>query len=154
MKNLLYIDDSADDVFLFESACRRAKVSFGFRSVKDGEKAIAYLAGEGIYADRECYPVPDLILLDLKMPFRSGYEVLAWIRSQPRLKQLPVIIFTGGIRDSDAEHVCQLGADEFLAKTGELDELMKIALALESVLAHAHFSLKPLRSLRSYKTGS
>ncbi len=144
-RNVLHVDDSADDLLMLQSACRSAGVSFGLQSVKDGEKAIAYLAGEGIYADRACYPVPDLILLDLKMPLKSGFDVLAWIRSQPRLRQLPVIIFTGGVREFDVGRAFRLGADQFLLKTGQLAELKELALALESVFAGGQLDLKPLQ---------
>lgn len=145
-RNILYADDSADDRFMLQSACQSAGVSFRLHSVKDGEKAIAYLAGEGIYADRESYPVPDLILLDLKMPVKSGYDVLAWIRQQPQLKELPVIIYTGGVREFDVERALQMGANEFLLKTGRLGQLQELALALESVFAQGRLDLKPLQT--------
>jgi CheY-like chemotaxis protein len=147
LRNILHVDDSADDLLLVRAACQYARVSFGLQSVEGGEKAIAYLTGEGIYSDRARHPVPDLILLDLKMPLKSGYEVLAWIRNQPHFKTTPVIIFTGGAKESDIERVYQMGADEFLAKTGLLTELNKIALALESVFARGDLDLKPLHLL-------
>jgi CheY-like chemotaxis protein len=136
---------------LLQFACQSAGVSFGLHSAKDGEKAIAYLAGEGIYADRASYPVPDLVLLDLKMPFKSGYEVLVWIRNQPHLKLLPVVVFTGGTRESDIERAYKLGANEFLVKTGKLEQLKEMALALESVLADERVNLKAVQGLGASK---
>src|SRR5436309_4012733 len=142
MPTILNVDDSEDDVLLLRSACRLAKVSFGFQSVKDGDAAIAYLRGQGVYSDRKEYPVPDLVLLDLKMPVMSGFEVLAWIRSQPRLRDLPVIIFTASVHELDRERARQLGATEFLVKTASVAQLKRLALALDAFVGQAEPALE------------
>src|SRR3954464_15141329 len=90
---VLHVDDDPSDTLLMEQACRKAGVSFQLRSVADGEAAIAYLSGEGIYADRERHPLPALVLLDLKMPRKTGFDVLKWIRVRSTYKPLPVVIF-------------------------------------------------------------
>ena len=86
---ILLAEDDPNDVILFQRAMERASLSAdSLKAVGDGEKAISYLSGQGIYADRDLYPLPALLLLDLKMPRKSGLEVLEWVRRQPGLKRL------------------------------------------------------------------
>src|SRR5438105_11917743 len=89
---VLHIDDDPNDTTLLQAAMRRAGVEFLLQNVEDGEHAIAYLSGTGVYADRVVHPLPALILLDLKMPRATGFEVLEWIRSHPELGGLPVVV--------------------------------------------------------------
>jgi len=80
---ILLVEDDSNDVFLMERAFNKARLANPLKVVRDGEEAISYLLGEGIYADRAEYPMPFMILLDLKMPRLSGFEVLEWLESQP-----------------------------------------------------------------------
>jgi len=97
MKTLLYVDDSSDDRFLVERACRSAGVSFQLKTVGGGFDAVRYLSGEGEFHNRAEYPLPDLILLDLKMPEVDGFEVLHWIRGDPTTHAIPVALYTGSL---------------------------------------------------------
>ena len=87
---VLHIDDDPNDTELLRAAARRAQAAFILHNAEDTEQAIAYLSGKGIYADRQTYTMPHLVLLDLKMPRVNGFELLRWIRRHPQLHALPV----------------------------------------------------------------
>src|SRR5947207_15017530 len=91
--------------------------------VDDGDKAVAYLAGHGGFADRARHPLPVLLLLDLKLPRRSGLEVLAWVRQQPTLKRLPVVVLTSSEESADINRAYDLGANSYLVKPVAFDAL-------------------------------
>src|ERR1035438_8483717 len=91
-KNVLVVEDSADDVELLLIAARTAPDVVSFHMVKDGEQALAYLKGEGQFADRKAHPLPHLVLLDLSLPGMDGFEVLAWIRQHPEFSALKVFV--------------------------------------------------------------
>lgn len=91
---ILIVEDDANDVLLLHRAFQKANIVVPLQTVSHGDDAVAYLAGEGVYADRERYPPPVLVLLDLKLPRRSGLEVLEWIRGQGGLRRLPVVVLT------------------------------------------------------------
>ena len=88
MKNILYAEDDPDDVRILQLAFKRAKSEERLWFVDDGEVAIAWLQGTGDYANREKHPLPDVLLLDLKMPRKSGFEVLEWVRKSPNFEKL------------------------------------------------------------------
>ena len=99
---ILLVEDDPDDVLLIQRAVRKAKIANPLQVVGNGDDAVAYLAGEGPYGDRERYPLPVLMLLDLKLPRRSGLEVLAWLRRQPGdVRRLRVVILTSSRESSD-----------------------------------------------------
>src|SRR5689334_3395224 len=113
---ILVADDDADEIVLLRLAFLKAGLSNRLISVGDGEECVQYLRGEGEFADRSLFPLPQLLLLDLKMPRLNGIQVLTWIRSQPHFRQLPVIVLTGTTFDSDITRAYAAGANSFLPK--------------------------------------
>jgi CheY-like chemotaxis protein len=100
------------------------------RVLKDGEEAIAYLSGTGSYTNRLDHPLPRLVLLDLKMPRVDGFEVLRWIRGQPRLAGLRVVVLTSSTDVRDVNLAIQSGADSFLIKPADFLRLVEFSEAL------------------------
>lgn len=128
---ILYIEDREDDAFFMIRACAMAGIRQPLQAVPNGAQAIAYLEGSGAFADRQRYPLPCLILLDLHMPGTSGFEVLAWIRSRPEFAELPVLVFTSSSLPSDSERATRLGANGYLVKPLTLKELVEMVNGLK-----------------------
>ena len=116
MKTVLLVEDNDDDLFFMKMACQRTGIPHALQSVTDGAQAVDYLAGDGVFADRTKYPMPDLVFLDIKLPKRSGHEVLAWIRTQPAFKTLPVVMLTSSTAASDVSRAYELGVTSYLRK--------------------------------------
>lgn len=127
---ILLVEDNADDVLLVKRAFRKAQIANPIHVASDGDAAVAYLAGQGSFADRAKYPMPILILLDLKLPRRSGAEVLAWLREQPIVKRIPVVILTSSREKRDVEQLYDLGANSYLVKPVEFDDLLAMMRTL------------------------
>ena len=126
---LLLVEDNEDDVFLMQRALKGACVTNPLFVVEDGQQAVDYLGGTGEFADRDEYPLPGVVFLDLKLPFMSGHDVLAWIRRQKQLESLVVIVLTSSNEASDLSRCYSLGANSYLVKppTPEhLEELAKV----------------------------
>ena len=128
---LLYAEDEENDVLFLERAFKLAGSSHSLKAVPDGAQALEYLTGEGIFADRTRHPFPDLILLDINMPKKSGLDVLEWLRSQPRYKSLPALILTSSSRPEDMEKARQLGADDYLLKPSDPLKLVELVRSLQ-----------------------
>ncbi len=122
--NILVVEDNSDDVFLLEQAFRRAEARSRLISVPDGISALEYLTGQADYADRAIYPVPDLLLLDLNLPRKNGFEVLEWLRSEPRYARIMVHVLTSSSRGADIERAYALHANSYTVKPTRLDELV------------------------------
>jgi CheY-like chemotaxis protein len=116
---ILVVEDRDDDILLIRRAFEKARLSNPLHFVRDGEEAVIYLRGEGIYSSRAEHPLPDLILLDLKLPKMDGFELLKWIREQPGIRALPVVVLTSSDQIRDVNRAYQLGANSFFVK--ELD---------------------------------
>ena len=128
---ILVADDSADDVHFMLRAFRRSGLLNPVFVVHDGDEAVAYLNGDGKFADRREYPLPSLLLLDLKMPNRNGFEVLDWIRRHPRLKHIRVVVLTNSGEVTDINRSYALGANSFMVKPVNQDQLFAISDALK-----------------------
>ena len=127
---MLYAEDEENDILFLELAFKRAGVPHTLMSVPDGVAAINYLAGEVPFSDRARHPLPALILLDINMPKRSGFEVLEWIRRQSHLKSLPVLMLTSSTRPEDEEQALRLGADDYLLKPSDPLKLTEVVKSL------------------------
>jgi CheY-like chemotaxis protein len=130
---LLLVDDNDDDLFALRRALKKAGVTNPQQVATDGQQAIDYLAGEGKFADRTQFPLPLLVFLDLKMPYRNGFDVLAWVREQPDLASLPVVVLTGSDELRDHQRASVLGARSYLVKPPQPADLRSIMESLESV---------------------
>ena len=93
-KVILLVEDDEHDVFFFRRALSKAGLQLPLRLVSDGEQAVQYLNGDGEYADRAEHPFPDIIFLDLKLPYLTGMEVLEYVQEQPALSTIEVIVLT------------------------------------------------------------
>ncbi len=123
---VLLVEDNADEVLLIQRAFRKAEISASLQVLNNGEQAIAYLSRQSPYDDRDCYPLPVLILLDLKLPRRSGAEVLSWLRQQPGLKRIPVVILTASSEYADVNQLYDLGVNAYLVKPIRFDRLVEM----------------------------
>ena len=124
---ILLVEDREDDVLLIRKAFDRASVNNPLYVVRTGEEAISYLEGVGAYANRAEYPLPDLLLLDLKLPGSDGFDVLRWVRQQPGLSALRVVVLTSSDHPNDRERAMQLGATRFEVKTGHYTDYERLA---------------------------
>lgn len=129
---ILLVEDDQDDVFIMQRALRLGKIANPLQVVRDGQEALDYLAGTGRYADRSQYPLPFLIFLDLKMPYLSGFEVLAWLRQQPLLEGIVVVVLTGSAEARDQDRAYALGARTYLVKPPTAKVLHEIFDSLKS----------------------
>jgi len=136
---ILVVDDSEDDTLLLRLAFQKAEFHATVRSVGDGEDAIAYFEGRFPYNDRTVYPRPTLVLLDLNMPRKGGFEVMEWIRAQPELRHLPVIVLTSSMRAGDVEQAFDFGATSFFVKPTRMEELITMVRCLRDWLHFSHF---------------
>ena len=128
---LLLVEDNEDDVFLMKRALKGAQVINPLHVVEDGQEAVNYLAGAGKFADRAAYPLPAVVFLDLKLPYISGHDVLAWIRRQKELESLVVIVLTSSNEASDLSRCYALGANSYVVKPPSPEQLEELANAFK-----------------------
>ena len=138
-QTILLVDDSENDLLLMRAAFELAETNPPLQEVRNGEEAISYLRGDSPYNDRARYPLPAIMLLDLNMPRKSGFDVLAWVRSQPKIKRLTVIILTASMRNEDVERAFDLGASSFLVKPSDLNALSSMMRCLCEWVRINHF---------------
>jgi CheY-like chemotaxis protein len=127
---ILLVEDSEDNVFLVRHAMHKAGITARLEVAATGERAIEYLAGTNGYSDWNQFPLPSIVLLDLKMPGMSGFDVLKWIRRQPGLKALRVAMLTSSELPSEIKMAHDLGANIFLTKPVQLERLIQIMKTL------------------------
>lgn len=130
MRCILQIEDDENDVFLLQYAFRQAGITHPLRHVANGRQALEYLRGEPPYGDRGQYPLPCLVLLDLKLPLVPGLEVLKWIRSQPAFQTLVVVVFSSSANPQDVRNAYQHGANAFAVKPADAHRRLDFARSL------------------------
>ena len=140
---VLHIDDDPNDTELLRAAARRADAHLDLQNVEDGEQAMAYLNGVGPYADRVCYPLPALILLDLKMPRATGFELLKWIRKHPEIGAVPVVILSGSELHEDIRQAYAFGANSYLIKPLGFEALVDLVRDVRAVWLAQCSSISP-----------
>jgi CheY-like chemotaxis protein len=130
---VLHVDDDPNDTALLQAASRKADVGFELQNVEDGEQAIAYLAGNGKFKDRSSYRMPCLVLLDLKMPRATGFEIMQWIRQHPKLHHLPIIVLSGSELQDDIRMAYAQGANSYLVKPLGFEALVDLVKSINVV---------------------
>lgn len=123
---ILLAEDDENDIALFQRAFRQAQIKNPLQIVRDGEEAIAYLQGDGKFADRAQFPLPTLLLLDLKMPRKSGFQVLQWVRQHPTLKALRILVLTTSSDMRDVNMAYELGANSFIVKSLDIQTFLEL----------------------------
>jgi CheY-like chemotaxis protein len=127
---LLLVEDDPNDILLIQRAFAKASLVNPIKIVRDGEEALHYFRGTGEFSDRTRYPLPSLILLDLKLPRKSGLEVLQWLREQPGFVHIPVIVLTSSKESSDINRAYSLGANSYLVKPVGFEGLLDMVKTL------------------------
>ncbi len=122
-KTILLVEDEESDILFMQMALQAEGVDNPLAITRDGREALAYLQGQEQYADRQKYPLPSLVLLDLRLPYVPGLEVLQWLRQQPSFAHLPVLVLSTSNQDADVEAAYGLGANAYLVKPPLLSEL-------------------------------
>ena len=130
----LVVEDEPGDALLIQRAFAKAKIMNPVHLVRDGDQAVEYLQGVGAYADRTRYPLPKVMLLDLKLPRRSGLEVLEWLREKPGLKRLSVVVLTSSRETSDVNRASDLGVSSYLVKPVDYNQLVSMVAALNQLI--------------------
>ena len=123
-QTILLAEDNPDDIRLIRMAFEKAGFVNPLSVVRNGAEAIQYLKGQGRFTNRELFPIPAVILLDLNMPIMSGFEVLTWLRQRAEWKCLPVVVLTTSFYGPDIEKAYDLGANSFITKSVDLDEFV------------------------------
>jgi CheY-like chemotaxis protein len=113
---ILIVEDDENDRAMLQRGFGRVNIKGEIRFLADGEKAIAYMAGTGEFSDRESFPLPVLMLLDLRLPRKSGFEVLEWLRGREGIRRLPVVVLTSSRDPRDIDRAYDLGANSYLSK--------------------------------------
>jgi CheY-like chemotaxis protein len=125
-RTILLVEDDDNDVYFMKRAAQQAGILHSLQVAQDGQEALDYLGGLREYADRQRFPLPYLVLLDLKLPRVMGFEVLKWIRQQPELRTSIVIVLSSSELGPDIERAYQLGANSYLVKPSTPDELTEM----------------------------
>ncbi len=128
---ILLVEDNEDDVFLFKRALKGTGILNPIFVADNGQIAIDYLSGVGQFADRAKYPIPAAIFLDLKLPIKSGFAVLGWVREQERLRLIPLVVLSSSSEPTDRNEAMRLGAHAYQVKPPTPSKLRDLAKALE-----------------------
>jgi CheY-like chemotaxis protein len=129
---ILVAEDEESDALILQLACRKAAIAHPLVIVADGQEVVDYLSGKGRYADRSVHPLPALIVLDLKMPRMTGFDVLGWLASQREVGNVPAVVLSSSPDESDIAKARRLGAREYFVKPHQVQELVAIVLRMKA----------------------
>ena len=147
---ILLVEDEPSDVFLMKRAIKGAQIPNPLQVACDGQEAIDYLSGAGKFSDRAQFPLPSIIFLDLKLPYKNGFEVLAWLRDQSHLDQILVMVLTSSSEERDISQCYKLGARTFLVKPPTPAMLLELMVSLKEYwIKHNEFTLPDDGDLQS-----
>jgi CheY-like chemotaxis protein len=130
IRTILLVEDNEDDVFLMRQSIKKAKITNPLQTVEDGREVLNYLQGFGKFNDRAEFPLPFLILLDLKLPLLSGLEVLRWIRERPEFETMLVVVLTASQEERDVDSAYRMGANSYLVKPPSVEKLDEMTKSL------------------------
>jgi len=125
-EKVLCVEDNEDDIFFVERIFKQIGARCELRFARDGIEAIEYLSGKGVFQDRAKYPMPTIILMDLKMPRRNGFEVLEWMHNQVEIRLIPTIVVTSSTLQEDVTRAYRLGANAVMNKPVDKDSLLQM----------------------------
>lgn len=148
LKTVLYAEDGENDMFFMERAFEKLKLGHPLRIVQGGKPAIAYLSGSAPFSDRSANPTPGFVHLDLSMPGKGGLDVLQWVRTQPSLSEIPIVVLTSSNQQSDVQRADLLGANGYLIEPGEPGELLPLVEEL-----HRYWLVKRHRPTKFVEVG-
>lgn len=152
---ILQVEDDENDIFMLQRVFSKTGIPCPLRAVRDGQEALDYLSGNGQYSDRASFPLPCLVLLDLKLPLRTGFEVLHWIRQHPDFKTLVVVVFSASELEEDVRRAYQEGANSYVVKPPGFPQAIELGQLFKGWwLSFNHFPpvdlVKPNRELREF----
>src|SRR5262245_3108427 len=128
-RNVLLVEDDENDVFFFKRAMKVVGWTSPVQVAQDGKQAVEYLQATGRPSYHEELLVPSLVLLDLKLPYMSGFDVLKWIRDNSNLKHVAVVVLTSSREEVDIQRACNLGANGYVVKPAAAEELIELVKA-------------------------
>lgn len=125
-KSILLVEDNDDDVFAFRRSVKKMGVTDTLHVVNDGRKAVEFLSAVASGSDPVRFPRPELVFLDLKLPYQGGLEILEWLRGESELVELPVVVLSGSNEARDRERASALGAQSYLVKPASIEDLRQV----------------------------
>jgi CheY-like chemotaxis protein len=140
---ILLADDQPDDVFFMRIALQKAALPNPLFVARDGQEAVDYLSGDGPYADRKTFPLPSLLLLDLKMSRLNGFDVLAWLKEHPEINRFPTVVLSNSDLKADVHKAKELGARDYRVKPLGIDGLIVMLLDLHGRWLDGHSRSAP-----------
>lgn len=140
---VLIAEDNPEDALLLRKALERAGMRSQTRFVHDGDEVLLYLQGLGAYANRTANPLPTMIILDIKMPKKTGLEVLEWLAANPEFAIVPTIVMSSSNLESDIRQAYRLGANTYFVKPNSFDDLVTTMRNLRAYWERAERVLNP-----------
>jgi len=141
---ILMVEDEEHDITFVQHATEESRAGHTLFAVGSGEEAIRYLRGEGKYADRQAFPMPNVVLTDLKMPGMDGFELLRWMRDHPECRIIPIIVYSNSSAEKDVIEAYRLGANSYMVKPSSLAEMVAMLKIIYDYWSRCECPAKPV----------